>query len=108
TGAQVPRDYTHVRDLAGLVAAVVAGPADADRIFYGATGRELQTAADVAAIVRDRVPGAIVEVGDAWTEVDRTELSMRGRYDIGNAREQLGWTPRLGELADGLDDYIAM
>jgi nucleoside-diphosphate-sugar epimerase len=107
TGGEVPRDYTHAADLASLVAAILDGPSDADRIFYGATGQPLRTAADVGAIVRDLVPGAVVEIGDEWTEVDREELRIRGRYSIENARTSYGWEPRFAELRDGIADYIA-
>ena len=105
TGGQVPRDYTHAADLASLVGALLDGPDDADRVFYAATGRPLRTAADVGAIVRELVPGATVEIGDAWTEVDRAELAIRGRYAIDNARA-LGWEPRFAELRDGIADYL--
>ena len=107
TGGQVPRDYTHAADLASLVAAILAGPDDADRIFFGATGRPLRTASEVGAIVRKLVPGAVVEIGDEWTEVDRQELPIRGQYSIENARASFGWEPRFGELEDGIADYIA-
>lgn len=105
-GGLVPRDYTNVVDLAELVVAVLDGPAEADRIFYGATGGPLRTAADVGAIVRELVPDADVEIGEAWTDVDRAELPFRGRYSIENARTGLGWTPRFAELRAGIADYI--
>ena len=31
-------------------------------------------------------PDALVEIGDEWTEIDRDELPIRGRYSIENAR----------------------
>jgi nucleoside-diphosphate-sugar epimerase len=106
TGGKVPRDYTHAADVASLVGAILDGPADADRVFWGATGRPLRTASDVGAIVRELVPGAQVEIGEAWTDVDRSELPIRGQYTIENARMQLGWEPAFGELRDGIADYI--
>jgi nucleoside-diphosphate-sugar epimerase len=105
TGGQVPRDYTHAADVAGLVCSILEGPDEGDRIFYGATGRRLRTASEVCAIVRRLVPGSAVEIGDEWTEVDRAELPIRGQYDIGNGLA-LGWKPRFGELDDGIADYI--
>ena len=106
TGGQVPRDYTHAADLASLVAAILEGPAEADRIFFGATGRPLRTAADVAAIVRELIPGSVIEIGDDWTEIDRLELPIRGQYSIENARAAYGWEPQFGQLRDGIADYI--
>lgn len=106
TGGQVPRDYTHAADLASLVVAILEGPEDADRIFYGATGEPLRTASEVGAIVRELVPGSLVEIGDAWTEVDRLELPIRGRYSIENAVSALGWRPRFADLREGVAEYI--
>lgn len=106
SGGQVPRDYTHAADLASLVAAVLEGPDDADRIFFGATGRPLSTASRVCEIVRELVPGSVIEIGDEWTEVDRLELPIRGQYSIANAQSAYGWEPRFGELRDGIADYI--
>jgi nucleoside-diphosphate-sugar epimerase len=105
TGGQVPRDYTHAADLASLVVALLDPAPGTERIHYAATGRPLRTASDVCAIVREIVPGAEVSIGDDWTEVDRAELPIRGRYAIENARDTLGWEPRFAELRDGLVDY---
>jgi nucleoside-diphosphate-sugar epimerase len=105
-GGQVPRDYAHAADLASLVSAVLAGPEDADRVFYAATGRPLRTGGHVAEIVRALVPGAIVEVADEWTDSDTAELRFRGQISIDNGREQLGWNPSFVELERGIEDYI--
>ena len=106
SGGSVPRDYASAVDLAGLVSALLVGPDDADRIFYAATGRALRTGSDVCRIVRDLIPGADVEIGDEWTESDREEASFRGVISIDNARDQLGWEPRFGDLEKGMADYI--
>ena len=50
-GRPRPRDYTHARDIASLVVAVLAAPDEADRVFYGATGRPLTTTSELVAIV---------------------------------------------------------
>jgi nucleoside-diphosphate-sugar epimerase len=106
SGGLVPRDYFHVADLASLVAAIIEGPADADRVFFGATGRPLRTGGDVGRIVRSLIPGADVEIGEAWTEVDRQELPFRGQISVDNARSQLGWKPRFDRLEDGIAEYV--
>jgi nucleoside-diphosphate-sugar epimerase len=95
-----------VADLASLVLAILQGPEEAERVYYAATGEALRTASDVCAIVRELVPGAMVEIGDDWTEVDRAELIIRGRYSIENARTGLGWQPRFADLRDGIADYV--
>lgn len=105
-GGQVPRDYVHVADLATLVAAIFEGPDSADRVFFAATGRPLRTGGDVGRIVRDLVKGAVVEIGDAWTEVDRAELPFRGRMSVDNALEQLAWKPRYDRLETGVAEYV--
>jgi UDP-glucose 4-epimerase len=105
-GGSVPRDYTHAGDLAGLVSAILAGPDDADRLFYAATGRPLRTGGDVGRIVSALVPEADIEIADEWTDSDRAEVRMRGRISIDNARAQLGWEPRFAELEDGISDYV--
>ena len=107
TGGLVPRDYTNAVDLASLVVAILDGPEDADRVYFGATGEPLRTASDVVAIVRELIPGADVEVGNEWAEVDRAELPFRGQYSVAAARDQLGWQPRFADLRAGIEDYIA-
>jgi nucleoside-diphosphate-sugar epimerase len=105
-GGSHPRDYTHAADVAGLVAAMLDGPADADRIFYGATGRELVTASQVARIVRELVPGADVEIAEQLGPGEEAEVALRGRLSIENARHQLDWQPRFADIRDGLADYV--
>jgi nucleoside-diphosphate-sugar epimerase len=105
-GGRVPRDYAHVADLAKLVSAVLACPAEADRVFYAATGLPLRTGGDVARIVRELVPDADIEVADEWTESDSAELRFRGEISIVNCVEQLGWSPTFPQLESGIDDYI--
>lgn len=106
SGGPFPRDYTHASDVAGLVAALLEAPDDADRIFYGATGEPLVTAGEVARIVMELVPGSEIEIPDVLTEADQMELPYRGRLSIENARSQLGWEPRFKNIRAGLADYV--
>lgn len=107
TGGPLRRDYTHVEDVAALVAAAVDAPEGADRIFFAATGKPLVTAADVARIVAEIVPSADIEIGDALSAEDELEDSFRGEISIENARSQLGWVPRFTSLEEGVAEYIA-
>ena len=107
SGAGVPRDYTSAVDLASLVVAVLEGPVDAERVFYAATGQPLRTAGEVAALVRELVPGASVEIGAAFTDEDVAELPLRGQYSVDNALHGLGWRPHFADLREGMLDYIA-
>jgi nucleoside-diphosphate-sugar epimerase len=106
SGGPFPRDYTHASDVAGLAVALLDAPDDADRVFYGATGQPLVTAADVARIVMELVPGSQIEIPDLLTEADQMELPYRGQLSIENARRQLGWEPSFTDIRDGLADYI--
>jgi nucleoside-diphosphate-sugar epimerase len=106
SGGPFPRDYTHASDVAGLARALLDGPDDADRIFYGATGEPLVTAGEVARIVMELVPGSEIEIPDLLTQEDQMELPYRGRLSIENARSQLGWEPRFKDIRAGLADYV--
>ena len=105
-GGPHPRDYTHARDIASLVLALLGAPDDADRVFYGATGRPLVTTTEVAAMVREVVPGADVSVGDELSEAEAPVVALRGRISIENARSQLGWEPTYGSVRDGISQYV--
>ena len=107
TGGAHPRDYTHAADIASLVRAVLEAPAGADRIFYGATGEPLATTTDVAALVREIVPGADVSIGDELAEAEKPIAALRGQLSIENAREQLGWAPTYASLRSGIERYVA-
>ncbi len=104
-GGPHPRDYTHARDIASLVLAVLAAPDDADRVFYGATGRPLVTTSEVAALVQELVPGADVSVGSELSEDERPVVALRGQLSIDNARTQLAWEPAYGSIQSGIAQY---
>jgi nucleoside-diphosphate-sugar epimerase len=103
----LPRDYTHVKDIASLTVAALDAPANSDRIFYAATGRPLVTAAQAARIVAELVPGADIEIADVLGPDDQVEMGFRGVLSIENARRQLGWEPAYGSLRDGIAEYVA-
>lgn len=105
SGASFPRDYTHVEDVASLAAALLEAPADADRVFYGATGNPLVTAGELAEIVREIVPGADITIPDRLSAADELELPYRGRLSIANATDQLGWRPRYS-VVEGVRRYV--
>jgi nucleoside-diphosphate-sugar epimerase len=106
SGGRLPRDYTHVADVASLTVRVADAPADADRVFYAATGRPLVTAAQAARLVAELIPGSSIEIADLMTPEDEMEASFRGVISIENARSQLGWAPRYADLREGVSDYI--
>ena len=105
-GGALPRDYTHVADIASLTAAVLDAPDAADRIFFGGTGEPLTTASQAARIVMDLVPGARIEIADTLADDDLHEIAFRGVLSIRNAQEQLHWEPAYRSLRDGIGEYI--
>ncbi len=107
SGGRLPRDYTHVLDVASLTVRVVDCDDDADRIFYAATGQPLVTAAQAARLVAELIPGSSIKVGDAMTPEDEVEASFRGVISVENARTQLGWAPRFATLREGVQEYIS-
>src|SRR5262245_44815522 len=106
SGGPLPRDYTHVKDIASLTVAMLNAPPQADRIFYAATGQPLVTAAEAAQLVMELVPGADIEIANVLSEGDQVELGFRGVLSIENARQQLGWKPAYTSLRDGIVEYI--
>jgi nucleoside-diphosphate-sugar epimerase len=107
SGGPFPRDYTHVSDVASLVVALLDAPDGADRVFYAATGQPLVTAAQLARIVEEVVPGAKITIADRLSPEDMLELRYRGQISIATAIEQLGWKPRYRSLIDGVREYVA-
>lgn len=107
SGGSVPRDYTHVVDVATLIAAVIDAPDTVDRAFYAATGRPLITASQVAKLVMELVPGSTIEIADGLGPDDAHELAFRGVLSIRNAQEQLGWEPAYPVLEEGVAEYIS-
>jgi nucleoside-diphosphate-sugar epimerase len=107
SGGTLPRDYTHVEDVADLTVAVLSAGDDTDRVFYAATGHALADANDVAGIIRDLIPGSSITVSNVSTPLNDMEASFRGILSIANAREQLGWSPKFADLRAGIAEYIS-
>lgn len=105
SGGSLTRDYTHVTDAAELVVALIGHPEATDRVFYAATGEELVSAARVAELVRELVPGAEISIGMGIGDEDAIEAGFRGRLSIDNARSQLGWSPAFPDVSEGLAEY---
>lgn len=107
SGGRLPRDYTHVEDVASLTVRVIDCDDGADRVFYAATGGPLITASEVARLVAGLVPGSRIAISDLMTSDDEVEASFRGVISIENARRQLAWAPRYASLREGIAEYIA-
>ncbi|MCY7303361.1 MAG: NAD(P)-dependent oxidoreductase [Thermoleophilia bacterium] len=105
-GGKHPRPYTHVRDIAALVLAMLDAPDDADRIFYGSNGEPLVTTTEVGQIVRELVSGADIEIGAELSEAEKPVVALRGELSIENARAQLGWEPGYASIREGIAQYV--
>src|SRR5262245_3748251 len=96
TGGPMKRDYTHVLDCVDAILLALAAPrlaAGAQRVLNVAAGRAC-TAAEVAATVREVIPGAVIEIGDTLTPLEAENVKMRAPLDITAAKRALGWSPK--------------
>ena len=106
TGGLMKRDYTHVLDCSDGIVAALQAPrwgAGEQRIINIASGRA-RTAAEVAKIVRDTIPGADIEIGDALTPLEEQNVRMRASLDIAAAKRLLNWSPKW-PLEAGVSEY---
>jgi nucleoside-diphosphate-sugar epimerase len=108
-GRHLPRDYTHVHDIAGIALAALDVPTDRlkHRCFYAASGMNpLVTAGQIAEIVREMVPGADIDIGETITPmIERYDLKMRGVHDVRPVEEQLGYHMLYRDIRAGMKEY---
>lgn len=106
TGGLMKRDYTHVLDCSDGIVAALQAPrwiAGEQRVINIASGRA-RTAAEVARIVRNAIPGADIEIGDALTPLEEDNVKMRASLDVGAAKRLLNWSPKW-QLEAGVSEY---
>ena len=106
TGGRMKRDYTHVLDCADGIIAALHAPrwtAGEQRVINIASGRA-RTAAEVAKIVRDAIPGADIEIGDDLTPLEEQNVKMRASLDVSAAKRLLDWSPKW-QLEAGISEY---
>ena len=106
-GGSHPRPYTHARDIAGMVVAMLDAPGRRrpHLLRFDRSG-QMVTTTEVAELVRDLVPGADVEIGEELSEAEKPVVSLRAQLSIENARTQLGWEPRYFSIRDGVAQYV--
>ncbi|MBI1895871.1 MAG: NAD(P)-dependent oxidoreductase [Acidobacteria bacterium] len=108
-GGHLPRDYTHVHDIAGITVAALNVPASrlTHRVFYAASGMNpLVTAAETAGLVREMVPRADVDIGATMSPaIERYDLKMRGVLDVRPVEEQLGYRIKYRDIRAGMKEY---
>jgi UDP-glucose 4-epimerase len=106
TGGRMKRDYTHVLDCAAGIIAALQAPrwrTGEQRVINIASGRA-RTAAEVAGIVRDAIPGADIVIEDALTPLEEQNVKMRASLDVGAAKRLLDWSPKW-QLEAGVSEY---
>jgi nucleoside-diphosphate-sugar epimerase len=106
TGGRMKRDYTHVLDCADGIVTALQAPrwkAGEQRVINVASGNA-RTAAEVAKIVRDKIPGADIEIGDDLTPLEEQNVKMRASLDISAAKRLLNWSPKW-PLEAGIAEY---
>jgi UDP-glucose 4-epimerase len=106
TGGPMRRDYTHVRDCCDAIVRALNAPRLApgtQRVLNVAAGKA-HSAREVAAMVRNVIPSADIEIGDALTPLEAENVKMRAPLDVSAARRLLGWSPQW-PLQDGIRQY---
>jgi UDP-glucuronate 4-epimerase len=108
-GRNLPRDYTHVHDIAGIAVAALNVPASQlrHRVFYAASGMNpLVTAGQIADIIRDMVPEADIEIGATMSPLmERHDVKFRGVHDVRPMEEQLGYRILYRDVRAGMKEY---
>ena len=106
TGGRMKRDYTHVLDCSDGIVTALQAPrwkAGEQRVINVASGHA-RTAAEVAKIVREKIPGADIEIGDDLTPLEEQNVKMRASLDISSAGRLLDWSPKW-PLEAGIAEY---
>jgi nucleoside-diphosphate-sugar epimerase len=100
-GADLPQDVTYVRDLVeGIYLAGTVRPIE-HRVF-NVTGGVRRYRREVAALARQLVPGARIEVGPGIPP----GAHLRGPSVLARAEAELGYRPRFS-LEEGMADWLA-
>lgn len=110
SGANNPRDYTHVIDIAGIMVAALMAPSEKltqNRVFYAASGMSpLVTAGEAAQLVREMIPSADISIqAGEFNFVDSLEVRMRGVLDVQPVEEQLGYQIQYRDLRQGITEH---
>lgn len=107
TGGRMKRDLTHVLDVGRAVAGAVHfdGRQPGQSHVINIAAGNLVSPGEIARIVRNTVPGADIEIGDALTPLEEENLKSRVPLDIKMAKDLLGWTPQF-QIQSGIAEYV--
>src|SRR6202023_3381137 len=102
-GGDEKDDFIYNKDSAlGIYLATMAKNLN-NRVFNIGTGVGI-TLKDVAAILREHLPNAVIEVGPGLNFLGAA-YPMYGIYDISRARNELGYRPQV-DLKRGVAEYL--
>lgn len=101
-GADLPRQYVHVDDVVGAIAAALRAGSHPAGMAINISGGEVLTVGDIAAIVTDLLPTARIEFGHGPDPDDR---DVQGPFVLTRAKEILGFDPQVS-MRDGIARYI--
>ena len=108
-GRHLPRDYTHVHDIAGITVAALNTPSERlkHRCFYAASGMDpLVTGGRIASIIREMVPGSDIEIGETVDPIiERHYQKFRGVLNVRPVEEQLGYRIQYRDIRAGMKEY---
>jgi nucleoside-diphosphate-sugar epimerase len=106
TGGRMKRDYTHVLDCADGIITALQAPRwnDGEQRVINVASGHARTAAEVAQIVREKIPGADITIGDDLTPLEEQNVKMRASLDISSAKRLLNWSPKW-PLEAGIAEY---
>jgi nucleoside-diphosphate-sugar epimerase len=98
-------DHTYIDDCVDGIVKALDKSSHRHDVYHVATG-EAPSLAEIAAIVRELVPGADLSIGPGpYRFVDGTEAVRKGALDITRARTELGYEPRF-PIRKGLAAYV--
>ena len=108
TGGAMSRDYTYVKDVAQAIkkSLEVDSSKISKRIFLSTSGK-MNTAMDVANIVKEFIPDSKIGIGLELSEEEKINMKTRATLDISAAKKQLGYEPAYN-LKRGIAEYIEM
>ena len=105
SGADAAIDHTYVDDFVTAVLAALDHQAHRFDV-YNVASNTAPTVAEMAAIVRELVPGAQLSVGPGpYRHGDQIEMVRKGALDVSRAAAELNWRPRY-DIRAGLAAYI--
>ena len=105
TGADAAIDHTYVDDVVLAMLTALDHPRHEFDVYNVASGTAA-TAAQIASIIRELVPGAQLSVGPGtYRHGDSVEAVRKGALDVSRAAAELGWRPRY-DIRTGLAAYV--